>query len=115
MSRRFLPCHAPGHAVTAPSRMVRLGSRTRESSVTVCAVPSPWHAGHAPIAVLGEKESDSSLAAPSGYIPAREYNIRRELESVVTVPTLERELGVPRRCCRATAGGRPVISSTCGV
>ena len=48
-------------------------------------------------------------------MPAREYSIRIELDSVVTVPTVERELGEPRRCCRATAGGRPVMRSTCGV
>ncbi|MET3802815.1 hypothetical protein ABID70_002770 [Clavibacter michiganensis] len=42
-------------------------------------------------------------------------SIRSELESVVTVPTVERVLGAPRRCCRATAGGSPVMLSTCGV
>src|SRR3954447_1042713 len=30
------------------------------------------------------------------------------------VPTGARELDAPRRCCRATAGGSPVISCTCG-
>jgi hypothetical protein len=40
--------------------------------------------------------------------------MRNEFDSVVTVPTLDRELGAPRRCCRATAGGRPEIDSTCG-
>jgi hypothetical protein len=36
------------------------------------------------------------------------------LDSVVTVPTVERLLGVPRLCWSATAGGSPVISSTTG-
>src|SRR6478609_1102734 len=30
------------------------------------------------------------------------------------VPTVDREVGAPRRCCNATAGGSPVISCTCG-
>ena len=67
MSRRFLPCHAPGHAATAPSRMLSPGSGTREGSVTSCTVPRPEHRGHAPAAVLGEKASESRLpAAESG-------------------------------------------------
>ena len=115
MSRRFLPCQAPGQAAIAPSRMLRVGSGTREPAVTVCAMPSPWHCGQAPAAVFGEKESDSRRTAPAGYVPAREYSIRSELESVVSVPTDDRELGVPRRCCSATAGGSPVISSTRGL
>ena len=41
--------------------------------------------------------------------------MRSELDSVVTVPTVERELGVPRRCWSATAGGSPVIISTLGL
>ena len=45
----------------------------------------------------------------------RENSNRRELEIVVTVPTEDRELGAPRRCCRATAGGSPVIDSTRGL
>src|SRR3954454_22875481 len=40
--------------------------------------------------------------------------MRRRLESVVTVPTEERELVPPRRCCSATAGGSPSMSSTFG-
>ncbi len=40
--------------------------------------------------------------------------MRRELERLVTVPTEEREVGDERRCCRETAGGRPVISPTFG-
>lgn len=113
MSRRFLPCHAPGQAVIAPSRMLSDGSATSVSSVTVRATPTPWHSGHAPATVLGEKASESSLVAkPSGKVPARENSIRREFESVVTVPTLDRELGAPRRCWSATAGGRPVMDST---
>lgn len=40
--------------------------------------------------------------------------MRRELESVVTVPTDERAFGEERRCCRDTAGGSPVISPTFG-
>ena len=62
MSRRFLPCHAPGHAAMAPSRMLSEGSGTREDSVTVCAIPRPWHSGQAPAAVLGENASESSCA-----------------------------------------------------
>ncbi len=50
----------------APSRMLSAVSGTREDSVTVCAMPSPWHSGHAPAAVFGEKASESSAAAPSG-------------------------------------------------
>ena len=33
---------------------------------------------------------------------------------VVTLPTDERTLGVPRACCSATAGGRPSMESTSG-
>ena len=40
--------------------------------------------------------------------------MRSRLESVVTLPTDERVVGEPRCCCRATAGGRPSISSTSG-
>jgi hypothetical protein len=41
--------------------------------------------------------------------------MRREFDSVLTLPTEERAVGgVPRCCCRATAGGRPSISSTSG-
>ncbi len=47
-------------------------------------------------------------------MPAREYSIRSEFEIVVTLPTLDRVLAVPRCCCRATAGGRPSIESTWG-
>jgi hypothetical protein len=36
------------------------------------------------------------------------------LESVVTLPTEEREVGEPRCCWSATAGGSPSISSTSG-
>ena len=41
--------------------------------------------------------------------------MRSELDSVVRVPTVDRELGVPRRCWSATAGGSPVIISTLGL
>ncbi|GMA74282.1 hypothetical protein GCM10025880_06990 [Methylorubrum aminovorans] len=37
-------------------------------------------------------------------MPAREYIIRTRLDRVVTLPTEERALGVPRCCWRATAG-----------
>ena len=40
--------------------------------------------------------------------------MRSRLDSVVTLPTDERALGVPRCCCSATAGGRPSIASTSG-
>ena len=67
MSRRFWPCHAPGHAATARSRMVSDGSGTSRSSVTRWALPRPWHSGHAPTAVLGENQSESMTSvAPSG-------------------------------------------------
>ena len=66
MSRRFLPCHAPGQAAIAPSRMLSEVSGTSEDSVTVCAIPRPWHSGQAPAAVLGENASESSWLAPSG-------------------------------------------------
>ena len=45
---------------------------------------------------------------------AREYSMRTRLESVVTLPTVERTFGVPRCCCSATAGGSPSIASTSG-
>ena len=35
--------------------------------------------------------------------------MRSRFDSVVTLPTDERVVGVPRCCCRATAGGRPSI------
>ncbi len=66
MSRRFLPCHAVGQAAMAPSRTLREGSGTMEASLTVCETPRPWHSGHAPAAVLGEKASESSGLAPAG-------------------------------------------------
>ena len=59
MSRRFLPCQAPGQAAMAPSRMLRLASGTSSGSVTVCEMPRPWHTGQAPVAVLGENASES--------------------------------------------------------
>lgn len=40
--------------------------------------------------------------------------MRSRLDKVVTVPTVDRDVAVPRRCCSATAGGRPVMSSTFG-
>ena len=39
MSRRFWPCHAPGHAATARSRMVSDGSGTSSASVTRWTTP----------------------------------------------------------------------------
>jgi hypothetical protein len=115
MSRRFCPCHAPGQAAIARSRMLSDGSGTSVSSVTVCTLPSPWHSGQAPTAVFGENQSESiTSVAPGGYVPARENSIRRWFDRVVTVPTVDRELAVPRRCWSATAGGSPVISSTFG-
>lgn len=67
MSRRFLPCQAPGQAAMAPSPMESAGSGTRDCSVTRWTVPRPWHSGQAPAAVLGEKASESSRSAvPSG-------------------------------------------------
>ena len=66
MSRRFLPCQAPGQAAIARSRMLSEGSGTSESSVARCTRPSPWHSGQAPATVLGEKASESSRPAPGG-------------------------------------------------
>ncbi len=40
--------------------------------------------------------------------------MRSKFESVVTLPTDERAVGEPRCCCKATAGGKPSISSTSG-
>ena len=40
--------------------------------------------------------------------------MRRRFDSVVTLPTDERVVGVPRCCCSATAGGSPSMSSTSG-
>ena len=115
MSRRFWPCQAPGHAATAPSRMVSDGSGTSVSSVTWWILPRPWHSGHAPTAVFGENASESSRSVSrAGNVPARENSIRSRFDSVVTVPTDERDVAAPRRCCRATAGGSPVMSSTFG-
>ena len=65
-SRRFFPCQAPGHAAIAPSLIDREGSGTSSSSVVRCTRPSPWHSGHAPAAVFGEKASESSRSAPGG-------------------------------------------------
>ena len=61
MSRKFFPSHAPGHAAIAPSQIDRLGSGTIDSSVGRCTVSVPWHSGHIPAVVLGEKASESSL------------------------------------------------------
>ncbi|GAA3073179.1 hypothetical protein GCM10020254_16260 [Streptomyces goshikiensis] len=64
--------------------------------------------------MLGEKASESRRSAPGGYAPAREYSMRREFDSRVTVPTEDREPGVERRCSSDTAGGSPVTESTFG-
>lgn len=66
MSRRFLPCHAPGQAAIAPCRIDSSGSGTRSSSLVRWMRPMPWQDGQAPAAVLGEKESESSRSAPGG-------------------------------------------------
>ena len=95
--------------------MVSDGSGTSVSSVTRCTRPRPWHSGHAPTAVLGENASESSRSVnPGGNVPARENSIRSRFDNVVTVPTVDRDDAAPRRCCRATAGGSPVMSSTLG-
>ncbi|MCY1455290.1 hypothetical protein D9M71_724140 [compost metagenome] len=64
--------------------------------------------------MFGEKSSAYSIGCLAGYVPAREYNMRSRLDRVVTLPTLERTLAVPRCCCSATAGGRPSMASTSG-
>ena len=66
MSRRFWPCHAPGQAATARSRIVSEGSGTSVSSVMWCTVPSPWHSRQAPTAVFGENQSESITSSASG-------------------------------------------------
>ena len=114
MSRRFCPCQAGGHEAMAFSRMVSDGSGTISASVTSYTWPSPWQRGQAPCGVLGEKSSAYSIGWSAGYVPAREYIIRTRLDSVVTLPTLERALLAPRCCCRAMAGGRPSMASTSG-
>src|SRR6478735_3592131 len=96
MSRRFCPCHAGGHAAMALSRMLSDGSGTIEASVTSNTCPRPWQCVHAPCAVFGEKSSAYSIGCFGGYVPAREYSMRTRLDSVVTLPTDERTLGVPR-------------------
>jgi hypothetical protein len=40
--------------------------------------------------------------------------MRKRFEMVVTLPTDERVLVVPRCCCNATAGGNPSMESTSG-
>ena len=40
--------------------------------------------------------------------------MRSEFDKVLTLPTEERVVGEPRCCCKATAGGRPTMSSTSG-
>ncbi len=115
MSRRFWPPQAVGQAATARSRMVRRSSGTKDRSVTSYTRPMPWQCGHAPSGVFGEKSSAYSMGWRAGYCPAREYSSRSRLEIVVALPTEERAVGVPRCCCRATAGGRPSMASTSGV
>ena len=66
MSRKFWPCQAVGQAATARSRMLKLSSGTIERSVTAYTRPSPWQAGQAPSAVLGENDSAYSSAWPFG-------------------------------------------------
>ena len=66
MLRRLAPCQAPGQAAIAPSRMLSDVSGTSSSSVTSCTTPRPWQRGHAPAAVLGEKDSASSRSTPGG-------------------------------------------------
>ncbi len=40
--------------------------------------------------------------------------MRSELDRVLTLPTDERVVLAPRCCCSATAGGKPLMSSTSG-
>ncbi len=94
--------------------MLRDSSGTIERSVTSYTYPSPWQVGQAPWGVFGEKSSACSIGRPRRYVPAREYSMRSRLDSVVTLPTEERVLGVPRCCCKATAGGNPSMESTSG-
>ena len=112
MSRRFLPCQAPGQEAIAPSAMLLAGSGTSDASVTWWICPWPWHSGQAPATVFGENESESRRCGL--LFPARDMSIRSELEIRLSVPTVERADGLVRRWVRATAGGRPVISSTSG-
>ena len=66
MSRRFLPSQAPGQEAIARSRMLSEGSGTIDCSVARCTRPRPWHSGHAPATVLGEKASESSRSRAGG-------------------------------------------------
>src|ERR1700749_1994362 len=93
--------------------MVRLGFGTIDFSVASYMRPMPWQRGQAPSGVLVENDSASRRSRPLGYCPAREYSMRSRFDNVVTLPTDERVVGEPRCCCRATAGGRPSMESTC--
>lgn len=64
--------------------------------------------------MFGEKSSAKSIGCFGGYQPAREYSMRSRLDSVVTLPTVDRALGVPRCCWSATAGGSPSMESMSG-
>ncbi len=66
MSRRFWPCHAGGHAAIARSRIVSESSGTIDASVASTTRPRPWHVGHAPCAVFGEKSSAYSIGWSGG-------------------------------------------------
>ena len=57
MSRWFWPPQACGHAATARSRMLSVGSGTMLASVTSYTRPRPWQVGQAPSGVLGENAS----------------------------------------------------------
>ena len=119
MSRRFLPFQAPGHDAIAPSAMLRLGSGTIDSSVGTCCTPRPWHTGHMPVGVFGEKASESSRprgpsSIPWGYSPAREYSSRIVFDSAVMVATEDRAVPPPRCWPMATVGGRPSTDRTWG-
>ena len=115
MSRRFWPCQAPGQAATAPSRMVSDGSGTRVCSVTWWIRPRPWHSrAGTDRGVRGERIGVESFGGPAGRCPpARRASAAGSTASSRCPPTTA-TIADPRRCCSATAGGSPVMSSTFG-
>ena len=118
MSWKFLPSHAPGQAAMAPSSIDSEASGTIDASVGAWTVPVPWHVGHMPAAVLGEKWSESRRPTrstrASGYSPHRENNRRTEFDTVEKVPTVERAPPAERACSSATLGGSPSTRATFG-
>ncbi len=124
------------HGATAPCSMVRLSSGTSTSRLTSRTVPVPEQAGHAPsplnasCSALGPKNSAphsgqtigrsaatlmvGGAACPLGqrWLPRRENMRRREFNSSVCVPKVERMPGTAGRWCSASAAGTYSMLST---